>query len=132
MDAWQVATIFYRTALTAVNYLLQLKLNKPRQVRFFAGGFLDFQARFPELCEGAAPIGGVPTPGRGASGKLSLTSLSQPCLPLSNQGPTRILPFLYLGSQQDAMDKETLKVLSVYCGESVFLYFTCFGVVSAS
>uniref|UniRef100_A0A5S6Q871 protein-tyrosine-phosphatase n=1 Tax=Trichuris muris TaxID=70415 RepID=A0A5S6Q871_TRIMR len=36
-------------------------------------------------------------------------SLSQPCLPVSNVGPTKILPFLYLGSQQDAMDQELLK-----------------------
>ncbi|CDW52978.1 DSPc domain containing protein [Trichuris trichiura] len=39
-----------------------------------------------------------------------LASLSQPCLPVSNLGPTKILPFLYLGSQQDAMDEDLLKV----------------------
>ncbi|KHJ40721.1 dual specificity phosphatase, catalytic domain protein, partial [Trichuris suis] len=38
-----------------------------------------------------------------------LASLSQPCLPVSNLGPTKILPFLYLGSQQDAMDEDLLK-----------------------
>lgn len=40
----------------------------------------------------------------------ALTSLSQPCLPVSNMGPTRILPFLYLGSQQDALSLETAQV----------------------
>lgn len=83
----------------------------------FAGGFVDFQARYPELCEGAggmgSPAGGRAGGGAGGLGvasKLTLTSLSQPCLPVSNQGPTKILPFLYLGSQQDAMDQDTLSV----------------------
>uniref|UniRef100_A0A915L646 protein-tyrosine-phosphatase n=1 Tax=Romanomermis culicivorax TaxID=13658 RepID=A0A915L646_ROMCU len=39
----------------------------------------------------------------------ALTSLSQPCLPVCVQGPTKILPFVYLGSQQDVLDEETLK-----------------------
>lgn len=82
------------------------------------GGFVDFQARYPELCEGAAAgLGSMGSPvgrstssagGLGVASKLTLTSLSQPCLPVSNQGPTKILPFLYLGSQQDAMDQDTL------------------------
>jgi dual specificity MAP kinase phosphatase len=101
---------------TFVNILID-KLSSCTQlasVKILKGGFLDFQARYPELCEGAAPIGGIPaTPGRGASARLSLTSLSQPCMPVSNQGPTRILPFLYLGSQQDALDCELLKKHSI-------------------
>lgn len=32
-------------------------------------------------------------------------SLSQPCLPVANVGPTRILPHLYLGSQKDVLNK---------------------------
>lgn len=71
---------------------------------------MEFQSRYPELCEGASPGGGVAaTPGRGASARLSLTSLSQPCLPSSTAGPKRILPFLFLGSQADALDKGTLE-----------------------
>uniref|UniRef100_A0A0M3JVM3 protein-tyrosine-phosphatase n=1 Tax=Anisakis simplex TaxID=6269 RepID=A0A0M3JVM3_ANISI len=31
-------------------------------------------------------------------------SISQPCLPATSDGPTEILPYLYLGSQQDALD----------------------------
>ncbi|ROT62398.1 Dual specificity protein phosphatase 8, partial [Penaeus vannamei] len=60
------------------------------------GGFLEFQARFPELCEDSSK---KCTP---------LTTQSQPCLPVSNVGPTRILPFLYLGSQHDANNKQLL------------------------
>jgi len=36
--------------------------------------------------------------------------MSQPCLPVSNVGPTKILPFLFLGSQQDALSQETMQV----------------------
>ncbi|KRY75775.1 Dual specificity protein phosphatase 8, partial [Trichinella pseudospiralis] len=39
----------------------------------------------------------------------ALSSFSQPCLSASNSGPTKILPFLYLGSQKDAMDEQLLK-----------------------
>lgn len=35
-------------------------------------------------------------------------SLSQPCLPVANVGPTRILPHLYLGSQKDVLNKVEL------------------------
>lgn len=50
---------------------------------------------------------------------LNMTSLSQPCLPITNVGPTRILPFLYLGSQQDAHNHELLAVTSRF----LFKYF---------
>jgi len=41
------------------------------------------------------------------------SSLSQPCLPVSNVGPTRVLPFLFLGSQLDSMSRETIDVINV-------------------
>ncbi|EJD74753.1 tyrosine-protein phosphatase vhp-1 [Loa loa] len=41
-------------------------------------------------------------------GNHILTSISNPCLSTTNDGPTQILPFLYLGSQQDAMDSSLL------------------------
>jgi hypothetical protein len=41
-----------------------------------------------------------------------MTSMSQPCMPVSNVGPTKILPFLFLGSQQDALSQETMQVRS--------------------
>jgi len=72
-----------------------------KTVNVLIGGFLQFQSKFPDLCEDKT-----------CKGKPSLTSLSQPCLPTTNSGPTRILPFLYLGSQQDALNKEVLNVNS--------------------
>ncbi|XP_066982371.1 uncharacterized protein [Macrobrachium rosenbergii] len=65
-------------------------------VYLLTGGFLEFQARYPELCEDSSK---KCTP---------LTSQSQPCMPVANVGPTRILPFLYLGSQQDANNRQLL------------------------
>ncbi|KAK2715463.1 hypothetical protein QYM36_010173 [Artemia franciscana] len=64
-----------------------------KRVALLEGGFLEFQSRYRDLCEDKAKK--CPT----------LTSVSQPCLPVGNIGLTRILPFLYLGSQQDAHDK---------------------------
>ncbi|XP_054159108.1 dual specificity protein phosphatase 16-like [Oppia nitens] len=69
-----------------------------KSVSLLRGGFLDFQSAYPTLCENKA-----------AKGSTTLTSLSQPCMPISNHGPTRILPFLYLGSQQDALNRDTLR-----------------------
>jgi len=71
------------------------------------GGFLEFQATHPSLCQSqTAYITSM------ASGYKCppLTSMSQPCLPVSNVGPTKILPFLFLGSQQDALSQETMQV----------------------
>lgn len=65
----------------------------PGRVALLAGGLSEFSASQRPLCE----EGGCRGP---------LTSLSQPCL--SQGGPTRILPFLFLGSQRDAQDPELL------------------------
>jgi len=85
----------------AVDSFLHVLLNKLadvfQSVFLLAGGFLHFQACHRDLCEDKSR--------RHCPG---LTSLSQPCLPIVNQGPTRILPFLYLGSQQDAHNKQLL------------------------
>ncbi|CDQ94748.1 unnamed protein product [Oncorhynchus mykiss] len=35
-------------------------------------------------------------------------SISQPCLPVANVGPTRILPHLYLGSQKDVLNQDLM------------------------
>lgn len=59
---------------------------------FLTGGFAAFSSCFPGLCEGK-PVTTLPM------------SLSQPCLPVANVGPTRILPHLYLGSQKDVLNK---------------------------
>ncbi|XP_018024075.1 serine-rich adhesin for platelets [Hyalella azteca] len=79
-------------------YVLLDKLaSSYRHVQLLVGGFLGFQAAHPDCCEDAGQ-------------KCSpLTSLSQPCLPVANTGPTRVLPFLYLGSQHDANNKQMLQ-----------------------
>ncbi|KAG8438740.1 hypothetical protein GDO86_005074 [Hymenochirus boettgeri] len=64
-------------------------------VQLLSGGFSEFSACFPGLCEGKASI--VPT------------CISQPCLPVSSVGPTRILPHLYLGCQRDVLNKELMQ-----------------------
>ncbi|KAK3098781.1 hypothetical protein FSP39_023058 [Pinctada imbricata] len=72
-----------------------------KSVTLLKGGYLAFNAMHPILCENKANNNYKCTP---------LTSLSQPCLPVANIGPTRILPFLYLGSHSDAMSQETIQV----------------------
>nr|XP_056718446.1 dual specificity protein phosphatase 16 [Euleptes europaea] len=64
-------------------------------VHLLIGGFADFSSCFPGLCEEKSIL--VPS------------CISQPCLPVSNTGPTRILPHLYLGCQRDVLNKELMK-----------------------
>lgn len=92
------------TILTYVCYLCVTCLNCVCYLflsLIVTGGYLAFQATHPALCENKASAGYKCTP---------LTSLSQPCMPVANIGPTRILPFLYLGSHRDAMSQETIQV----------------------
>ncbi|XP_059144303.1 mucin-2-like isoform X2 [Physella acuta] len=89
--------------LTSDNFV-QVLLHKLsttfNSVAFLKGGFLAFQASHPSLTEN-----------KSSSHRCStLTSLSQPCMPVSNIGPTRILPFLYLGSQQDSLNQDLAQV----------------------
>ncbi|XP_051237863.1 dual specificity protein phosphatase 8 isoform X1 [Dicentrarchus labrax] len=65
------------------------------KVSLLTGGFAAFSSCFPGLCEGK-PATAMPM------------SLSQPCLPVANVGPTRILPHLYLGSQKDVLNKDLM------------------------
>lgn len=67
---------------------------------FVPGGLVGFQSLYPEYCENK--IWKYP----------GLTALSQPCLPATSSGPTRILPFLYLGSEEDSHNKELLQVFT--------------------
>lgn len=64
-------------------------------VHLLAGGFAEFSRCFPGLCEGKSAL--VPT------------CISQPCLPVANIGPTRILPNLYLGCQRDVLNKDLMQ-----------------------
>ncbi|KAG5270153.1 hypothetical protein AALO_G00189340 [Alosa alosa] len=65
------------------------------QVSLLTGGFAAFSSCFPGLCESKQAT-------------ILPMSLSQPCLPVANVGPTRILPHLYLGSQRDVLNKELM------------------------
>ncbi|MED6289083.1 Dual specificity protein phosphatase 16, partial [Characodon lateralis] len=58
-------------------------------------GFSEFSQLFPGLCEGKSAL--VPS------------CISQPCLAVTNVGPTRILPHLYLGCQRDVLNKELMQ-----------------------
>nr|CDP95149.1 BMA-VHP-1, isoform c [Brugia malayi] len=86
-------------------------------------GFNDFRNRFPDLCESSTKR--QENVEKNVMGNHILTSISNPCLSTTNDGPTQILPFLYLGSQQDAMDSSLLSKygikyvinLSVNCPE---------------
>jgi len=71
------------------------------------GGFLEFQATHASLCQSESACSMSTATGCKCP---PLTSMSQPCLPVSNVGPTKILPFLFLGSQQDALSQETMQV----------------------
>ncbi|CAF90678.1 unnamed protein product, partial [Tetraodon nigroviridis] len=64
-------------------------------VHLLSGGFLGFSKLFPGLCEGKSFL--VPS------------CISQPCLPVSSTGPTRILPHLYLGCQRDVLNQDLMQ-----------------------
>lgn len=70
--------------------------------RLSSGGFAEFSRCFPGLCEGKSAL--VPT------------CISQPCLPVANVGPTRILPNLYLGCQRDVLNKVGALKMSFIAG----------------
>ncbi|KAM4570355.1 dual specificity protein phosphatase 16 [Odontesthes bonariensis] len=74
--------------------LVKLERSFP-SVHLLSGGFLEFSHLFPGLCEGKSTL--VPS------------CMSQPCLPVANVGPTRILPHLYLGCQRDVLNKELMQ-----------------------
>uniref|UniRef100_S4RFX8 Protein-serine/threonine phosphatase n=1 Tax=Petromyzon marinus TaxID=7757 RepID=S4RFX8_PETMA len=61
------------------------------------GGFAAFQLLFPQLCENASRVDTRTPP-------LALP-VSSPSLHLRDTGPTCILPYLYLGSQRDVLNK---------------------------
>ena len=92
------------------------------KVYFMRGGYLQFQNQYPNLSESNSPISPLLT-----SVSLPVQSSHSPDTPA-----TRVLSFLYLGSQADAMNKDFLQVCSfhylslAYC--HVFLesmYYSC-------
>ncbi|RVE56674.1 hypothetical protein OJAV_G00222980 [Oryzias javanicus] len=76
--------------------VLLLKLERSfTSVHLLSGGFSTFSHLFPGLCEGRSAL--VPS------------CVSQPCLPISSSGPTRILPHLYLGCQRDVLNMDLMQ-----------------------
>lgn len=102
---WQQVVVYDQGSWTAplgedsflAVLLAKLALAFPRRVALLAGGLGEFCGQHRALCEEGGSRG-------------PLTSLSQPCLSAlsSGGGPTRILPFLFLGSQRDAQDPQLL------------------------
>uniref|UniRef100_A0A7N6BGY3 Dual specificity phosphatase 16 n=1 Tax=Anabas testudineus TaxID=64144 RepID=A0A7N6BGY3_ANATE len=85
-------------ALSSESFLSVLLLKLERtfpSVHLLSGGFSEFSHLFPGLCEGKSTL--VPS------------CISQPCLPITNVGPTRILPHLYLGCQRDVLNKDLMQ-----------------------
>ncbi|XP_062973199.1 dual specificity protein phosphatase 8 isoform X2 [Elgaria multicarinata webbii] len=74
---------------------LKIRVRRMKDSRDMRGGFATFSSCFPGLCEGK-PTAILPM------------SISQPCMPVANVGPTRILPHLYLGSQKDVLNKDLM------------------------
>lgn len=75
----------------------------------FIGGFGEFELLHPDLCINRTK----PAVAMGDGGAFyhpQQHSISQPCLPVANLGPTKVLPFLFLGSQVDALCLETMTV----------------------
>ncbi|KAI3371519.1 hypothetical protein L3Q82_024107 [Scortum barcoo] len=81
--------------LQGTDMRLKIRVRRMKEGRELRGGFAAFSSCFPGLCEGK-PTTALPM------------SLSQPCLPVANIGPTRILPHLYLGSQKDVLNKDLM------------------------
>ncbi|KAK6022024.1 dual specificity phosphatase, catalytic domain protein [Ostertagia ostertagi] len=74
-------------------------------------GYQNFRLQFPQQCESEHPASGDGGGRICGMSRLS-ASISQPCLSsisLNTDGPTQIFPFMYLGSQQDALDEEKMK-----------------------
>lgn len=90
------------SSLSAESFLnvLLIKLRSSfTSVHLLSGGFSGFSSVFPALCEGFSSL--VPS------------CMSQPSLPVSNIGPTRILPHLYLGCQRDVLNKDLMQQIDV-------------------
>ncbi|XP_043915004.1 dual specificity protein phosphatase 8 isoform X2 [Protopterus annectens] len=79
---------------------LKIRVRRMKENRELRGGFAAFSSCFPALCEGK-PTNILPM------------SISQPCLPVANVGPTKILPHLYLGSQKDVLNKDLMAQIGI-------------------
>uniref|UniRef100_UPI00398E88B7 dual specificity protein phosphatase 8-like n=1 Tax=Pristiophorus japonicus TaxID=55135 RepID=UPI00398E88B7 len=78
-----------------ISILLRQLEKQFSNVYFLKGGFVEFSSCFPSLCEGK-------------SHSFLTSSISQPCLSTCDVGPTQILPYFYLGSQNDVLNKDLM------------------------
>ncbi|GMT14577.1 hypothetical protein PFISCL1PPCAC_5874, partial [Pristionchus fissidentatus] len=82
------------------------------------GGFSSFSSSFPSLVESTPSVPSLPplrlSPKDSMHSQVPGGSQSQPCLNEDESaGPTMILPFLYLGSQKDALNTQILKECNI-------------------
>lgn len=91
LHLWDVIFLFKQFYMSSSQRLIFIFVHGIILYYLFLGGFAEFSRCFPGLCEGKSTL--VPT------------CISQPCLPVANIGPTRILPNLYLGCQRDVLNK---------------------------
>ena len=69
---------------------------------FILGGFSEFSYKYPKLCDSKRKSG------------CALLSISTPCATSNrNCPPTKVLPFLYLGSEEDAQSEDILRTCRV-------------------
>jgi len=72
-------------------------------VLLLEGGFSEFSYKFPKLCESKI------------KSNCPLLSISTPCASTGSNScpPTKILPFLYLGCEEDALSEDVLRTCRV-------------------
>uniref|UniRef100_A0A0N5AAC6 protein-tyrosine-phosphatase n=1 Tax=Syphacia muris TaxID=451379 RepID=A0A0N5AAC6_9BILA len=87
--------------------LQSLFSSSPKFLNFISEGFVDFREKFPDLCESSNAVKTLDLP---QAEKLRPQCVS---LPNISNGPTKILPFLYLGSEQDALDSSVLNKFNI-------------------
>uniref|UniRef100_A0A7M6DKX7 protein-tyrosine-phosphatase n=1 Tax=Clytia hemisphaerica TaxID=252671 RepID=A0A7M6DKX7_9CNID len=77
--------------------------SKKRPLKRIEGGFSEFAYKFPKLCDSKI------------KSNCPLLSISTPCASAGsiNCPPTKILPFLYLGCEEDALSEDILKTCHV-------------------
>ncbi len=68
-------------------------------VSMLSGGYNAFKTSFPYLCESQDQT----------QCTMRGPTLSQPCLPVAKVGPTRVLNYLYVGSQQDVLNEDIMR-----------------------
>ena len=89
---------------------------------------MEFKATHPSLCDNptASPNSGTSSstsaPHGGVNVSAPLTCMSQPCMPVSNIGPTKVMPHLYLGSQHDALSQEIMQASTMGSGHQLNLF----------